>query len=128
MQMQHFHLCSHMTIKTADLLALLVREFPTLSVYEVNGGLDGAGNLISTGPHWQITPAHRLRLLAIVARANKIDAKLPDGSHLASYEDVLVIEQSMRVKRARGNTVVNGRCLVYYQCTRDSIEAPGYVA
>jgi hypothetical protein len=125
-EMSKYQLIDHVTVKTIDVIALLVRQFATLSVYNVNGGLDSAGNLISTAPAWQITPAHRLRLLAIVARANSIDPKLSDGSNLATYANVLSMEQSMHVKRARGNTVVNGRCLVYYECTYDSMMAQGY--
>jgi hypothetical protein len=126
LEMRHFYLMEHLTVQTADLLALLVREFPTQSVYDVNGGLDKDGKLISTSPAWYITSVHQHRLLAIVARANSVDPKFPNGQPLATYKSVFAIEQSMRVKRARGNTVVKGRCLVYYQCTSQSSIAQGY--
>lgn len=96
-------------VEAADAVALLVRSYSTLEVYNTNGGISSEGKLVSKGPSWIIKESYRRNLQSVCKRFG------------CSLKDLIAVDQSFRVKRARGgpvniaNSCGKTMCLVWYQ-------------
>ena len=93
--------------QAADSIALLVKSYRTNQVYNTNGGVTEDETLVSTGPHWIVSKEYERQLKGIAKRFH------------CEYETCVMVDQSFRVKRARGKVNVNGRYVVWYERTSD---------
>ena len=100
-----------LSVEAADLIGLLVKSHETVSVYNTHGGISDDGQLISQVPSWTITSNHRRNLKKIAKRFT------------CSLDECVRVDQSFRIKRARGGPVNitdslgKTRCVVWYQTT-----------
>ena len=101
-------------VHAADMIALLIREYPTNSVYNTQGGVSPTGVLVQQEMRWIITPIHRARLKAIYLRTK---STLLKGQSVYHMQDLINLDMSFRIKKARGNTRSDEKVLVYFECT-----------
>ena len=94
-------------VEAADSIALLVKSYRTNQVYNTNGGVTEDETLVSIGPHWIVSKEYERQLKGIAKRFH------------CEYETCVMVDQSFRVKRARGKVNVNGRYVVWYERTSD---------
>jgi hypothetical protein len=90
------------SVACANAIALLTKVISTGNAYDTQGGVAADGSLVRLDLRWITKSSYVLKLKAIAKRFN------------ADYESVLAIDLSFRVKRSRGNTYADGKCLVYY--------------
>lgn len=100
-----YAVASSVPVECVDRIVTLVRNLPTTEAYDTHGGVVDEA-LIDLRVSWSINRGYR-RLLLKALRPFTI-------------EDAILIDQSFRVKRCRGNTCVRDaygtmRCLVWYQ-------------
>ena len=97
--------------EAADFIAFLVKSYATNDVYDTHGGIGADGELVSRGPSWKIKKEYRRQLKKISNRFK------------CSIDDCIMVDQSFRVKRARGGPINNidaagkMRSVVWYQTT-----------
>lgn len=113
---QRFALCTSITVPMADEIVCMVRAHPTISAYDVHGGVTGDGveeQLVDAKIAWSIRKPY-LRLLKRTRRKYKqLGMDVP-------IEKVVLLDQSFRMKRCRQTTRVTdeygtARALVWYQ-------------
>jgi hypothetical protein len=107
-----FATCDTLSVAGADKIALLVKSYRTNEVYNTRGGISESGELVTLGPAWKITRAYNKQLRKIAKR------------YKSTLEICTGIDQSFRIKRARGGpvNVHDERCnktrvVVWYQTT-----------
>jgi hypothetical protein len=93
---------SDISVACANAIALVIKSVPTVYAYDTQGGVAVDGSLVSLDPNWYTRHAYTGKLKAIAKRF-----KVP-------YDRVVACDISFRIKRSRGNTYVNGKCLVFY--------------
>ena len=92
-----------LSVEAADHIAVLVKGYRTNSVYNTQGGITDEEELRSLEPLWTIT-AEYAKQLQIIAKRFRV-----------SVAECIIVDQSFRVKRARGTTNFNGTSVVWYQ-------------
>jgi len=90
-------------IVAADAVALIVRATKTVECYDTKGQVTRDEELLSSARGWSIRQNHKRRMLAIGLRF-----KLP-------FMQVIALDQSFRMKRLKGKTLVGKKHLVYYE-------------
>lgn len=106
-----FTTMSPIPTEAADLIAFLVKSYATNDVYDTHGGIGANGELVSKGPSWKIGKKYHRQLKKISNRFK------------CTIDHCLLVDQSFRIKRARGGRVNvtdaagKTRCVVWYQTT-----------
>ena len=97
--------------EAADSIAFLVKSYATTDVYNTQGGISADGQLVSQGPSWKISKEYRGYLKRIAS------------CFKCAIDECVMVDQSFRIKRARGGRVNvtdrsgKTRCVVWYQTT-----------
>ena len=93
-----------LSVEAADHIAVLVKGYRTNTVYNTQGGITDEEELRSTRPRWTITDMYEEQL-KIIAKRFRVPLTL-----------CLIVDQSFRVKRARGGPInFNGKSVVWYE-------------
>jgi hypothetical protein len=102
-------------VEAVDLVAFAAKSSPTWEVYHTQGGVrkGSVGErpevLVEQRFRWFIMPKHEQTLKSIAKRFK------------VEYADLLTVDGCIRIKRAKGTTIVDGKVL-FYVCSTASKE------